>query len=208
LSATADYHGPGAQDATASTAVTVPYPSLAAAFDNVGISDDGDPTAASFDGGGYSWSAQALASVGITPGATVPSPDGLSYTWPDVPVATPDNVAASGQVIDLSGSGSKLGFLGAGAFGTQTGTVTVTYADGSTSTGTVTLADWYADAAVSGDVLVATTPHWNIPPGSTLDPDHKVSLYSSAILLDAGKTVVSITLPIDGNLHVFATAFG
>ena len=117
-------------------------------------------------------------------------------------------MTAGGQTISMSGAGGQLAFLGAGAFGTQNGAVTVTYTDGTTSTGTVTMSDWYADAAVAGDELVATTPHWNIPAGSTLDPNHMVSVYYSAIPLTAGKTVSAITLPNDANLHLFAASIG
>jgi beta-glucosidase len=208
LTATVSYRGAGGQPkVTGASTVRVPYASVAAAMNNTAISDDGNPAAGNFDGGGYSYSAQALASVGITPGSTV-SHAGVNFGWPNVPVATPDNVAASGQTIALSGSGSRLAFLGAGAFGSQSGTVTVTYTDGSSSTGTVSLSDWYADAAGAGDELVATTPYWNVPAGSTLDPHHPVSLYYSAVALTAGKTVAAITLPDNGNLHVFAVGVG
>jgi beta-glucosidase len=197
--------GPGSASGTAT--VTVPYPSLPAAYNNVGISDDSNPAAANFDGGGYSYSAQALASVGITPGATVKG-GGFSFTWPNAQPGQPDNVTTSGQVVNVTGTGSQLAFLGAGAFGTQTGPVTVTYTDGSTSTGTLTLPDWYADAAVTGSQLVATAPHWNIPAGSTLDPNHPVSVYLTTVPLTAGKTVAYVTLPSDSNMHIFAAAFG
>jgi len=197
--------GPGS--ASGSATVTVPYPSLAAAYNNVAVSDDANPAEGNFDGGGYSFSAQALASVGITPGATV-SHGGFSFTWPSAPPGQPSDVAVSGQVVQVPGSGSQLAFLGAGAFGTQTRQVTVTYTDGSTSTGTITLPDWYADAATPGDELVATTPHWNVPAGSPLDPNHKVSVYLSAVPLTAGKTVAWVTLPNDPNMHIFSTAFG
>ena len=68
--------------------------------------------------------------------------------------------------------------------------------------------DWYADAATAGDEFVATTPHWNIPAGSTLDPNHQVSVYLSAMPLTAGKTVAWVTLPNDPDMHIFSAAFG
>jgi beta-glucosidase len=196
--------GPGSVSGSAS--VTVPYPSLSAAYDTVGVSDDSDPSAGNFDGSGYSFSAQALATVGITPGATTSS-GGFSFTWPNVPAGQQDAVTTNGQVVDLSGTGSQLAFLGAGAFGTQTGQVTVTYTDGTTSTGTLTLSDWYADAAVPGDSLVATAPYWNEPAGSTLAKNHPVSLYLTSVPLTAGKTVAYVTLPSNADMHIFATAF-
>lgn len=192
-------------DGTATT--QVPYASFSAAFDNTGVSDDANPAGASFDGGGYSYSAQALAAVGLAPGAAVDH-DGLTFTWPDAAVSTPDNVQAGGQTIALTGTGSTLGFLGAGTFGTQTSPVTVTYTDGTTSTANITMSDWYSDAATTGDDVVATTAHWNIPAGSTLDPNHMVSVYFSGVPLTAGKTVAAVTLPNNANLHLFAATIG
>jgi beta-glucosidase len=202
LTATASYLGGNGPAKTTGTATeSVPYASFVAALNNTGISDDTNPTGANFDGGGYSYSAQALASVGVTPGNPIGS---TGFTWPNVPVATPDDVQTSGQSVAVSGAGSTLGFLGTGTFGAQSGQVTVTYTDGSTSTGAVTLPDWYSNAATTGNALVATTPHWNIPPGSTLDPNHQVSIYSTTIPLTSGKTVAAITLPSDSDLHLFA----
>jgi beta-glucosidase len=209
LTATARYvvDDVGPEKASGTASVAVPYPSLSAAYNTAGVSDDSNPAAGNFDGSGYSYSAQALASVGITPGGIVSS-GGYSFTWPNVAAGQLDAVTPSGQVVDLSGTGSQLAFLGAGSNGTQTGQVTVTYTDGTTSTGTITLSDWYSNAAVTGDSLVATTPYWNEPAGSTLPKNHQVSLYLTTVPLTAGKTVASVTLPGNANMHVFATAFG
>jgi beta-glucosidase len=68
------------------------------------------------------------------------------------------------------------------------------------------MADWYADSAVPGGTVVATVP-WNQAPGTTLGP-HQVSVYSATVPLAAGKTVASVTLPTNFNLHVFAMAVG
>ena len=55
--------------------VQVPYTSLGAAMNNVAICDDANPAGANFDGGGYSYSAQALAAVNLTPGQPVTHDD-------------------------------------------------------------------------------------------------------------------------------------
>ena len=204
LTAKTTYSG-GQSPAVGTATVQVAYRDLAAAFNTVGVTDDANPAPGNFDGSGYSYSAQALASVGVTPGAAVGS---SGFTWPNVPAGQQDVVTTAGQIVAMQGSGSSLAFLGAGSNGTQSGQVTVTYQDGTTSTSTLTFADWYSNAAVPGCTLVVTTPHWNIPAGSTLDPNHSVSLYASSVSLTAGKQIAYITLPSNGRLHVFAAATG
>ncbi|HTW05169.1 MAG TPA: glycoside hydrolase family 3 C-terminal domain-containing protein [Streptosporangiaceae bacterium] len=196
-----------------SATVAVPYASLAAADDNPGISDNSDPAGGNFDLGGDSYSAQALAAGtpnALTPGGQV-TVGGTTFTWPDVPSATNDNVVADGQTVNLSGSGTDLGLLGAGQNGTATGTITVNYTDGTSQSFTLNMADWYADAAATGDQVVTTTSSWNqsSPSGS-----HPVSVYFASVPLQTGKTVASVTLPsLPGSfgqteMHIFAMATG
>ena len=192
-----------------------PYSSLAAAYSNAGISDNSNPAAADFDGTGDSFSAQALA-VGtptpLTPGGQATF-GGTTFTWPSA-VGAPDNVIADGQTIDLSGSGTDLGFLGAGAFGAASGTGTITYTDGSTQQFSVAMADWYNNAPVAGDQIATTTTSWNF--SSSTQVPHPVSIYFASVPLQAGKTVASVTLPTvsatAGNgvnaMHIFAMATG
>jgi beta-glucosidase len=208
LSAATRYEGSaGKPPGRGSATVQIAYPDLAAAYTDVGVTDDANPTAGNLDGAGYSFSAQALASVGVVPGGTVTS-GSASFTWPDAPAGQPDTVTTAGQVIALHGSGSALSFLAAGTYGTQSGPVTITYADGSTSTSTVTVADWYANQAVPGCSLVVTSPYWNRPAGSSYPREQKVSLYAASIPLSAGKQVAYLTLPNNGSLHVFADTVG
>jgi len=192
-----------------------PYSSLSAAYNNVGITDNSDPGPGNFDGTGESFSAQALAAgtpAALTPGgqATV---GGITFTWPSA-VGTPDNVVADGQTIDLTGSGSSLGFLGAGAFGAASGTGTITYTDGTTQSFAIIMADWYNNAAQPGDQVATTTSSWNY--SSTTQTAHPVSIYFESVPLQAGKTVASVTLPTVGSgvgsnvnaMHIFAIAIG
>jgi beta-glucosidase len=192
-----------------------PYSSLAAAYDNVGITDNADPAAGDFDGTGETFSAEALAAGTPTPltAGGQATFGGTTFTWPTA-VGTPDDVISDGQTIDLSGSGTDLGFLGAGAFGAASGTGTITYTDGSTQSYSLAMADWYNNAPVSGDDLATTTTSWNF--SSSTQTDHPVSIYFASVPLEAGKTVASVTLPTvsasAGNgitaLHVFALAIG
>ena len=192
-----------------------PYPSVSAAFDNVGISDNSDPAAADFDGTGDSFSAQALAAA--TPTALAPGQvtvGGTTFTWPAAGVA--DNVIADGQIIDLSGSGTELGFLGAAGFGAASGTGTITYTDGSTQSYSVEhgrLVQQRRGAPGGPDrrhhvqlELLERHPQTARP----------VEHCFAAVPLDKGKTVASVTLPTvssgAGNgvnaMHIFAIATG
>ncbi|MEW1866491.1 MULTISPECIES: glycoside hydrolase family 3 C-terminal domain-containing protein [unclassified Streptomyces] len=206
LAATTAYSGSrGLPPGTGKATVQIAYADLAAARDTVGVTDDADQTPGNLDGKGYSFSAQALASVGVTPGGQVTA-GGATFTWPDVPAGQADAVTTGGQLVSQSGSGSALSLLTVGTNGTQTGKVTVTYTDGTTSTSTLNVSDWYSNAAGSGCTLVVTTPHWNRPAGSTNPADQKVSLYAASVPLSSGKQVRYVTLPSNPELHVFATA--
>jgi beta-galactosidase len=188
------------------------YPSLAAAFNNTGISDDSDMTAADFDGVGNSYSLQALGAAGLTPGATV-TYDGLTFSWPDVPAGQPDNVLALGQTVGVSGTGSTLGFLGAASPSTALATGVVHYADGTSSEFTFTL-DNYWDAPGVSNEAVATLPYVNSSSGKK---DHTVYVFYASVPIIPGREVSAVTLPPNGaypssgrsqGLHVFAVAVG
>ena len=194
------------------TGIPVEYPSLAAAFNNTGISDDSAVTAADFDGVGNSYSLQALAAAGLTPGATV-SHDGLSFTWPDIPAGQPDNVLALGQTVLTGGTGSKLGFLGASSPSSALGTGVVHYADGTSSEFTFTLDNyWYAPGPANQ--AVATLPYLN---GASGKSSHTVYVFYVSVPVIPGREVRAVTLPRNGanppsgrsqGLHFFALAVG
>lgn len=202
---------------TATVDVQVPYASLAKARNNAGISDDGDVDAADFDGVGNSYSLQALTAAGLSPGATVHH-DGLVFTWPDTSAGDPDNVIATGRTVEFSGSGTKLGFLGAASSSTVSGKGTIHYTDGSASDFTLTFGDWWAGPA-TGDEVVATMPYENSK-GTGGRPrgrrDQTVYVYYTNVPVTAGKTVAAVTLPTGGTtgpgrisgIHVFALAIG
>ncbi|WP_082404552.1 GH92 family glycosyl hydrolase [Saccharothrix sp. NRRL B-16348] len=201
------------QRSTISVLVAEPG-SLRAAFDNVGTSPDDDQAIGNFDGGGWSYSREALAAAGVTPGGTVAS-DGLTYTWPTSPVGESDNVNASGETVTLTApaGAAKLGLLGSAAGGKASGTLTVTYTDGSTQSAEVGFSDWALGGAANlppsfDNRTVATTPYRN---NSSGEPQQlKVHVFATApIALQAGKQVRSVTLPASvtgGTLHVFAIA--
>jgi hypothetical protein len=190
--------------ARVSTAVTLPYRSLASTFNNAGISDDAKPDAANIDGSRSSLSAQALATVGCTPGATV-TYDGVKFTWPNVKPGQPDNAFASGQTVLLAGTGTRLAFLGTSTWGESKGEGKLLYADGTSQPFAVAVKDWYG---ASPDAAIVA-PYRNTPTGPDNNP---VSLFFWAVPVQEGKQLSAVVLPniSDGvwaggaSLHVFA----
>ncbi|HEX3493627.1 MAG TPA: beta galactosidase jelly roll domain-containing protein, partial [Streptosporangiaceae bacterium] len=219
LLATATYGRAGGQQTLINAAqVQVPAPSLAATFNNTGVTDDANPNPSAsfigFDGIGTSYSAEGLAADNITPGASI-SAGGLSFTWPSAAVAQPDNTMAEGQTIDISGSGNSLGFLAAANNSTESGTGTIYYTDGSTQTFTLSVGNFWYPSGQDGNpanVQVAGVNYANYPTGSS---GHEVYLFEQSVPLAAGKTVEAVTLPSLGSvtgynaaLHVFAMSIG
>jgi len=208
LSATATLNGTGPY--TDAGSVNIAFPSVAAAYDNPGISDDTNPGGANFDGGGTSYSAQALAAAGLTPGGAFHH-DGATLTWPNPAAGQPDNIVASGQTVPLSGSGNTLAVLGSSAFGASSGTGTVVYTDGSTQPFALAFADWWGQSPVSGTDIAATLPYINNGGGKQ---NQTVHVYYAAVPIQSGKTVQAVVLPnvsagpaqSTTAMHIFAMA--
>ncbi|MFJ2189725.1 NEW3 domain-containing protein [Kitasatospora sp. NPDC087861] len=209
ITATATYRagaaGAGSASGPLTLTTTVPYPGLAAAFNNVGVTKESDPAPGDFDSTGDSYSADALAKVGVSPGSTVTA-NGLSFTWPASAPGTPDNVSASGQAVTLTGQGSALAFLGAET-GATSGPVTVTYTDGTTSTDTLGFPNWCCtpDNAYGAQTAI-TTDHRNTP-GGPANYGISYKVFSNTVPLTPGKSVQSVTLPNAPAIHLFALSF-
>jgi predicted alpha-1,2-mannosidase len=181
-------------------------------YTNAGITDDTDTSAATYDGGGWSYSAQALAAQGVTPGGTV-TVDGIEYTWPDEPVATLDNIEAAGQTIPLNAPAhsSVIGLLGsstnAGSDGAG-GTGTINYTDGTTDPLPAKFSDWTLGAGgfppLPGNFIAASMPYRNFT-GDVRD-NVGTNVFALEVPVNVGKTVSSITMPqaTGGDMHVFA----
>jgi hypothetical protein len=184
------------------------YSSLAASFNNVGVTSDTNTAAGNFDGGGSSFSKQSLATAGLVSGTAI-THSGLSLVWPTAAgTGQPDNTVASGQTIALSGSGSILGFLLSADYGSASGTGTITFTDGTTEPFTLTSPDWWGPP---GSKTVVAQPTYINGPGNT-QSTNTVYVYYQSVTLTAGETVASVTLPNVSSgvttgtvaLHVFA----
>jgi Glycosyl hydrolase family 76 len=179
---------------------------LAPFFNNAGVSDDTDQATANLDGHGFSYSEQALTAAGLAPGAAVTS-GGVQYNWPGVAAGQPDNLITAGQVIavpPVTGA-TELGVMGSATNGPSSGTLTITYTDGTTQTATLGFTDWTSGTLSFGNAIAAAMSYRNSVGGTS--QQLATMVYTTNIALQPGKTVASVTLPNganQGELHVFA----
>jgi hypothetical protein len=115
-------------------------------------------------------------------------------------------------------SGASLGLLGAATNAPTdgsgvSGTVTVTYTDGTVSKATVGFSDWTLNGGsgkpLAGDTTAVTTAYRNT--GSGGRDNVKTYVFATKVPLDPSKQVASITLPVTGSSgtdHLFAYGFG
>ena len=176
-------------------------------YNNIGASNDSAPDSGNFDGS-RSYSAQALASVGIVPGAAIPM-NNAQFRWPVATAGTPNNYQAVGQKLPVTpiANAQTLAFLGAATNGAQSGTATITYTDGSTQTFTLAFSDWTlgggGSSPIAGNLIAVKSPYRNTPGGKeTVQTD----VFYTDVALQPGKTIQSVSLPSQGGLHVFAVA--
>ncbi|MES4887304.1 GH92 family glycosyl hydrolase [Streptomyces sp. NPDC096012] len=192
--------------------LTVAAPgTLLAAYDNTGVSADaGDHDEADYDGGGWSYSRQALAAAGLNPGGrgTV---DGLAFTWPDSPGGRPDNASGAGQNIELATPAARLSFIGSAVNGNQHAQATVGYTDGTTATVDLSFTDWTVGGGGGtvqyGNQVVAKTAYRNVA-GADKDPVATYVFATKPFTAPDGRTISSVRLPDDTDLHVFTLATG
>ncbi|GAA2899507.1 GH92 family glycosyl hydrolase [Streptomyces mexicanus] len=182
---------------------------------NNGVSEDDSDPRANFDGEGWSYSAAALAAAGVEPGGTVSS-GGFDFTWPRAKAGEPDNieVVGGGQVLAVrpAAGATKLSFLGAAAEGAASGTVTLTYTDGTTQQAAIGFSDWTLGGGTQkpsfGNTVAVHTAYRDIQGGGK-DPVGTEVFATAPIALQAGKQLARVTLPATtdgGVLHVFAVA--
>ncbi|MFC1417987.1 glycosyl hydrolase family 95 catalytic domain-containing protein [Streptacidiphilus cavernicola] len=172
-------------------------PSLAATFNDVGISADDNTAPGDFDGGNASYSQTALSAAGAGPGASVTA-SGKHFTMPGAAAGAADNTVADGQTISIGGSGGSLGFLVSGSYGPASGTGTVTYTDGTTQSYSLSAPDWFSTTAPTGGAVAVTSAYQNRQ-GNTVY-QHTADLFSLTVGLDPTKTLASVTLPALGTL--------
>ncbi|ANZ43128.1 alpha-1,2-mannosidase [Lentzea guizhouensis] len=187
------------------TVLVAPEGSLVTRYNNTGISDDNDKSQANLDGAANSYSRQALAEAGLTGGREV-EVAGTRFTWPAAPAGRPDNVAADGQTVALSGQATRLVFVGAASNGDHRATATVTFTDGTTAEADMSFGDWVlpggsAADPVFGNTVVVHPRYRNVRSGGA----GPAFVFATAPFdAPAGKTIAGVTLAKDKQIHVFA----
>lgn len=180
--------------------------------DNDGVTTD-NVGGGNFDGSGNTYSATAIAGAGFGLYAET-TVGGVEYNMPDVQPGALDNVQCQGQTILVSDTpgATYIGFLGAstgsGATGAS-GYVTFTYTDGTTSTQLLGLTDWTMDNGATtspsyGNQVAAAMTYYNDEYGNPIAENNY--LFTAMLPLTSGKTLDSITLPDNPDMHVFAVS--
>ncbi|WP_329347359.1 alpha-L-fucosidase [Streptomyces sp. NBC_01261] len=173
----------------------VPVP-LDGLYDNDGI-DTSSARGGDFDGSGYTFPGEELPTGRV-------EVDGIPFLFPSSAAGAKNNIVAMGQRIELPhGRYLSAVFLTSGSYGNASGSATVHYTDGSTSTAGLGGADWYA----AGGSLSAP---YRYQPDGTKD-QHGVGIGTSEVWLDPQREAVALTLPVTNpaqagrtSLHVFA----
>jgi alpha-mannosidase len=172
---------------------TVPV-DLSSAYNVGAIHIDGSAFAPadSADGEGFAYSKEALGSTQLW--------DGVLFNLG--PANAPD--AVTDRTISLPpGKFSSLSFLATGLEGNQESQVfTITYADGTSSSVTQSLSDWYEPSGYKGESQAVVMPYRLVADGAK--DNRTFYLYGYSLNLDSSKGVHSITLPNNEHVLVFA----
>lgn len=179
---------------TTTTGAATASVSLSSAANVYGTFTDGTTvTNGGLDGSGYALSATLL---------------GGSVTWSNLTftLGTPAtaNSAATGVKIPLpAGQYTTLNLLATGVHGNQTGqTFIVTYTDGTSSTITQSLSDWYTPQNYTGESKAVIMAYRLLSTGAK--DARTFNLYGYSFAINSAKTVASLTLPANRDVVVVA----
>ncbi|NJC20988.1 alpha-glucosidase (family GH31 glycosyl hydrolase) [Arthrobacter pigmenti] len=210
LRVSADYKDVSKTERSVSGAnqLDVAYGSLQGAFNAVSITDLNTAANGNFDGGGATFSADALAAAGATPGATITVGEGdsaINYTWP-TPVGEPNSVEPAGQTIALQGQGTHLAILGTAASGSGVNPeLTLTYTDGTVQKANVFFPNWLPQGSLGGaQVAIRSMGRNNSNNPDVYEyPTYGYQVYSNLVRLNPGKELASVDLPTESRVKLF-----
>ena len=175
---------------------TTPAPvNLAPYYNQVGLTSDNATGPGNLDGGGYSYSANAL-------GGGIINWQGVPFVLG--PAGENDVVQAAGQTIPLpSGNYTALFLIGTAVQGGQTGTFTMQYTDGSTSVVTQEFSDWANDSSNPGEYVVRAMSYRNYSQNNGLQT-LTIYAYGYSLPITPGKTLQSVTLPSNADINILS----
>ena len=132
---------------------------------------------------------------------------GTSLTWSgstfSFGASGTENALTSATITLPSGKYASLNLLGTGVSGNQPNqTFVVTYTDGTTSTFTQGLSDWYTPQGYTGEATVLTMAY-RVAASGAQSPG-PLFLYGYSFALNSTKTVASLTLPSNNNVVILA----
>ncbi|HET6624940.1 MAG TPA: GH92 family glycosyl hydrolase [Nocardioidaceae bacterium] len=154
--------------------------------------DDGD-----FDGGGWSFPAEQLPPAGL---AVL---GGRAYLMPSTQGDDPNFVEARGQTLALAQDAyPALDVVASAHNGDVDGTATVGYADGGSVDVPLRVTDWAAGSPRFGEEVAVRTDY-RVRAGTGRDAP-PVSLWHVVVPLDPSREVVSLTLPDDERMEIYA----
>ena len=135
----------------------------------------------------------------------------LSMTYFPAVATVSDGMAdaVSNTTIPLpAGNYATLNLLGAAAYGAQMNQkFVVTYTDGTTTTITQSLSDWWgAPQNYTGESQVLKMPYLVTSTGATMN--QVVYVYGYSFAINSAKTVKSLTLPANRNVMILAVDVG
>ena len=198
-----------AQQASGANQIYVAYGSLAGAYNADAVTTIDTAKAGDFDGGGATFSAEALARAGVTPGSTVTVGTGdaaIAYTWPS-PSGAKDSVSPAGQTIALTGKGTHLAVLASAASGGGVNpALELHYADGTISKQNVFFPNWLPQASGLGGASVAITSlgrNSATNPNVYEYPTGRYQVYSNLVRLNPAKELAYVVLPTESRLKIF-----
>jgi len=172
-----------------------PYPT--GAYDVQALSSDGTAiTNGGIDGSGYAYSSTLLGSSLTWNGSTFTfGPANALDAWYNTTVSLP------------SGQYNTLNLLATGLQGNQAAqTFVVHYTDGTSSTFTQSLSDWFSPQNYAGESKAVTMAYRNNPDGTK--DNRTFYLYGYTFALNGAKTVSSLTLPSNRNVVVLGGVVG
>ena len=127
--------------------------------------------------------------------------DGVSYTLGPKTDGSNNEIKGTGQTITLTqGQYTTIRFLGSATNQDKTGTFRINYTDSTYTDVSVTEKDW-CTSSTTGERIAQTMAHRH---QTTADQMINTYVFAYYLIPTAGKTVASLVLPNNADIHVLA----